>query len=178
MRRRDFIKGIVGSAVSLPLAARAQQSAMPVIGFLGSATSQSYAIRLRAFRQGLKETGYVEGQNVEIDYRWAEEQNNQLPALAAQLVQRRVTVLVAGGGTPTAMAAKAATATIPVDFAVATDPVAVGLVASLDRPGGNVTGVTNMNVEIGPKRLELLHELAAVGHPRCGTRQPCQSCSC
>ena len=160
MRRRDFIKGISGSAVSLPFSARAQQQpAMPVIGFLGSATSQSYAIRLRAFRQGLKETGYVEGQNVEIDYRWAEGQNNRLPALAAQLVQRRVTVLVAGGGTPTAVAAKAATATIPVDFAVATDPVAIGLVASLDRPGGNVTGVTNMNVEIGPKRLELLHEL-------------------
>ena len=159
MRRRDFIKFAGGVAAAWPLVARAQQPTMPVIGFLGSATPQSYATRLRAFRQGLKEAGYVEGQNVEIDYRWAEGQNNRLPALAAQLVQRHVAVLVAGGGTPTAIAAKAATATIPVDFAIAADPVAVGLVASLDRPGGNVTGVANMNAEIGPKRLELLHEL-------------------
>ena len=159
MRRRDFIKAIVGAVVAWPLVARAQQTEMPVIGFLGSATPQSYEMRLGAFRQGLKEIGYVEGQNVEIDYRWAEGQNNRLPILAAQLVQRRVAVLVAGGGTPTAMAAKGATATIPVDFAIAADPVAVGLVASLDKPGGNLTGVTNMNEEIGPKRLELLHEL-------------------
>ena len=159
MRRRDFIS-LFGSAVAAwPITARAQQTAMPLIGFLGSATPQTYEIRLRAFRQGLKETGYVEGQNVDIDYRWAEGQNSRLPALAAQLVQRRVTVIVAGGGTPTAVAAKAATTTIPIDFAVAVDPVAIGLVASLDRPGGNVTGVTNLNVEIGPKRLELLHEL-------------------
>ena len=159
MRRRDFIKAIVGAVAAWPLVARAQQTEMPVIGFLGSATPQSYEMRLGAFRQGLKEIGYVEGQNVEIDYRWAEGQNNRLPILAAQLVQRRVAVLVAGGGTPTAMAAKGATATIPVDFAIAADPVAVGLVASLDKPGGNLTGVTNMNEEIGPKRLELLHEL-------------------
>ncbi|MGA9009526.1 MAG: ABC transporter substrate-binding protein [Xanthobacteraceae bacterium] len=159
MRRRDFIKAIVGAVTAWPLVARAQQTEMAVIGFLGSATPQSYEMRLGAFRQGLKEIGYVEGQNVEIDYRWAEGQNNRLPILAAQLVQRRVAVLVAGGGTPTAMAAKGATATIPVDFAIAADPVAVGLVASLDKPGGNLTGVTNMNEEIGPKRLELLHEL-------------------
>ena len=159
MRRRDFIKAIVGAVAAWPLVARAQQTEMPVIGFLGSATPQSYEMRLGAFRQGLKEIGYVEGQNVEIDYRWAEGQNDRLPILAAQLAQRRLAVLVAGGGTPTAMAAKSATATIQVDFAVAIDPVAVGLVASLDKPGGNVTGVTNMNEEIGPKRLELLHEL-------------------
>jgi putative tryptophan/tyrosine transport system substrate-binding protein len=159
MRRREFIKVVGGGLVLWPLAARAQQPAMPVIGFLGSAEPTSYAIRLRAFRQGLQEAGYVEGKNVEIDYRWAEGQNNRLPALAAQLVQRRVNVIVAGGGTPTAEAAKAATANIPIDFAVAVDPVAAGLVANLNRPGGNLTGVTNMNVEIGPKRLELLREL-------------------
>jgi ABC-type uncharacterized transport system substrate-binding protein len=162
IERRKFL-ATLGGAAAWPLAARAQLSGpTPVIGFLSTAPPRLYEHRLRPFREGLKETGYVEGQNVEIDYRWVrwvEAQNNQLPALAAELVQRRVAVIVAAGGTPTAVAAKAATTTIPIVFGVAVDPVELGLVASLNRPGGNVTGVTNLNVEVGPKRLELLHEL-------------------
>jgi putative tryptophan/tyrosine transport system substrate-binding protein len=159
MRRRDFIIGISGSAVALPLAARAQQPAMPVIGFIGASSPELYAIRLSVFREGLKEAGYIEGQNVTIEYHWAQDDVGRLPALAADLVQRRVNVIVAGSGTPGAVAAKAATTTIPIVFAVAVDPVKVGLVESLNRPGGNLTGVTNLNVEIGPKRLEVLHAL-------------------
>jgi putative ABC transport system substrate-binding protein len=159
MRRREFISLIGGAAAAWPLAAHAQQPATPVIGFLSSASPNLYVVRLRAFRQGLKESGYVEGQNVAIEYRWAEGQNNRLPALATELARRPVTVLVAGGGTPTAVAVKAATTTVPIVFAVAVDPVKAGLVASLIRPGGNMTGVTNLGVEVGPKRLELLREL-------------------
>jgi len=159
MRRRDFIKGIVGSTATWPLATRAQQPQMPVIGLLGTSSPDLYAIRLGVFREGLKEAGYVEGQNVAIEYRWAQDHVDRLPALAADLVQRRVNVIVAASGTPGAVAAKAATATIPIVFAVASDPIKLGFVESLNRPGGNLTGVTNLNVEIGPKRLEVLHAL-------------------
>jgi putative ABC transport system substrate-binding protein len=160
MRRRDFITLLGGAAApSLwPLAARAQQAAMPVVGFLhGASSSQGYVPLVGAFSQGMRENGYVEGQNVAIEYSWAEDRYVRLPALAADLVQRRVRVIFAGAS-PAAQAAKTATATIPIVFSTAFDPVATGLVGSLARPGGNVTGVTDLNVEVGPKRLEVLHE--------------------
>jgi putative ABC transport system substrate-binding protein len=157
---------LIGLAVVLalgftlaPLTVGAQPAAMPMVGYLGSASPDVFASRLRAFRQGLSEAGYVEGRNVVIEYRWAEGQYDRFPALAADLVRRKVAVIAAPGSTPAAVAAKAATTIIPIVFVTATDPVDTGLVASLNRPGGNATGVAVLSVETGPKQLEVLHEM-------------------
>jgi putative ABC transport system substrate-binding protein len=158
MRRREFIKAATASAVAWPVAARAQQSAMPVLGFVNVASARSFVRPLSAFLKGLGETGYVDGQNVVIEYRWAEGGNERLPSLVADLVQRKVNV-IAATSTPAAIVAKAATTTIPIVFTTADDPVRLGLVASLNRPGGNVTGATQATVEVAPKQLQLLHEL-------------------
>jgi putative ABC transport system substrate-binding protein len=159
VRRREFITVLGGAAAAWPLATYSQQAGMPVIGLLSTVSPDANAIRLRAFREGLRTAGFVEGQNVKVDYRWAEAHTGRLPELAGELVRDRVAVLVSAGGTASALAAKAATGEIPIVFGVGVDPVELGLVASLNRPGGNVTGVTSLNFEVAPKRLELLREL-------------------
>jgi putative ABC transport system substrate-binding protein len=158
MRRREFITLVGGAAAAWPFAAHSQQPGLPVIGFVNSTSPQSWAGPLSAFLKGLSEAGFVDGQNVAIEYRWAEGQIDRLPAMMADLVQRRVAV-IAATTIAAALAAKAATTTLPIVFETAADPVQVGLVASLSRPGGNLTGVTQLTVGLGPKALELLHEL-------------------
>jgi putative tryptophan/tyrosine transport system substrate-binding protein len=163
MRRRDFVRAIIGSATAWPLTLRAQQSVMPVVGILNGQSPNTYAHLAAALRQGLKDAGFVEGQNVVIEWRWAEGRNEQLPTLAAELVERRVAVLVAGGGVGAGIAAKRATTTIPIVFTTGSDPVKLGLVSSINRPEGNATGVSFLVNELNAKRLELARQLVPGG---------------
>jgi putative ABC transport system substrate-binding protein len=158
MRRREFIS-LVGGATIIPLVARAQQTSIPVVGILGATTAQGYAAQLAAFREGLNEAGLVEGRDAVIEYRWADDQYDRLPGLAADLVRRRVAVIATIGGNAASLAARTATTTIPIVFHGSLDPVKAGFVASLNRPGGNATGVVTLNVDTGQKRLELMHEV-------------------
>ena len=170
LRRREFIAGL-GGAAAWPLAARAQQPLMPIIGFLDGGSPAVSTDRVAAFRRGLSEAGYVEGRNVLVEYRWAEGHYDQLPALTADLVRRKVAVIVAGGG-PSALAAKTGSMTIPIVFSAGVDPVEIGLVASMSRPGSNVTGIINLNVEVGPKRVELLHKAVPTATIMAGLANP------
>jgi putative ABC transport system substrate-binding protein len=158
MKRREFITLVGAAAATWPLSVQAQQPKLPVIGYLGSATPEAWAERLNAFRDGLGESGFVEGRNVTIEYRWADSHYDRLPGLAADLVHRDVAVIVAPGSAVGALAAKAATTTIPIVFETGADPIEIGLVSSLSHPGGNVTGISQLSFEFGPKRLEILHE--------------------